>query len=238
MTINTELYAFAAQAKLAQAMDLVADNIANASTPAYKREELRFSEYFEKLGTDKPLTGPDRHRDLADGPLTRTGNMLDLAIKGEGFFAVETPTGVMYTRNGHFTIDEDGNLTTNTGLPVLADDGGPIVFGPTDTDITVDTEGKVMANGAQVATLDLVRFRDPSLLERAGNGLYIARGIDPEPAADVRVMQGMIEGSNVEPIVEITRMMKIMRGFESARKMAEDEHERIRQAIQALTQNS
>ncbi|MDJ0948489.1 MAG: flagellar basal-body rod protein FlgF [Alphaproteobacteria bacterium] len=235
MTVTTEIYAFAAQTMLAQAMDMVADNIANADTPAYKREQLRFREYFDKLGTDDTLSGLDRLRDLVDGPMQQTGNPLDLAIKGDGFFSVETPNGVMYTRNGRFTIDEDGNLATSNGLKVLGDDGGPLVFAPTDKEITIDSAGKVLADGGEVGTLDLVRFRDPSSLERAGGGLYLPRGADPEPADEAVVLQGVIEGSNVQPIKEITRMISVMRGYQSAQQIAEDEHDRIRQAIRALT---
>lgn len=238
MTVTTELYAFAAQTQLADAIDIVADNIANADTPGYKREELRFSEYLQKLGTTEELSGSDRRRDFSDGPLTRTGNSLDVAIRGEAFFSVETPEGVMYTRNGHFTIDQDGNLSTSTGLKVLGDDGGPIVFAPTDTEITIGSDGKVLAQGAEIGKLDLVSFADTKSLERAGNSLFIARGQQPEPAKDATIAQGMIEDSNVRPVVEITRMMKVMRGFSAAQKMLDEEDERIRQALQVLTQVS
>lgn len=238
MTVTTELYAFAAQTQLADAIDIVADNIANADTPGYKREELRFTEYLQKLGTTEELSGSDRRRDFSDGPLMRTGNPLDLAIRGEAFFSVETPEGVMYTRNGHFTIDQDGNLATSTGFKVLGDDGGPIVFAPTDTNITIGPDGKVLAEGAEIGTLDLVSFADPGRLERAGNSLFIARGEQPEAAKDATIAQGMIEDSNVQPVVEITRMMKVMRGFSAAQKLINDEDERIRQALQVLTQVS
>ncbi len=238
MTVTTELYAFAAQTQLSDAIDIVADNIANADTPGYKREELRFSEYLQKLGTTEELSGPDRRRDFSDGPLTRTGNALDVAIRGEAFFSVETPEGVMYTRNGHFTIDQDGNLATSTGLKILGNDGGPIVFAPTDTDITIGSDGKILAQGAEIGTLDLVSFANTGSLERAGNSLFIARGEQPEAAKDATIAQGMIEDSNVRPVVEITRMMKVMRGFSAAQKMLDEEDERIRQALQVLTQVS
>lgn len=237
MAVTTELYAFAAQIMLQRDMDLVAGNIANASTPAYKREQLYFTEFFQKLGTEEELSGPKMFRDFSEGQMSSTSNTLDTAIRGDAFFTVETPTGVMYTRNGHFTMDADGNLTTSAGHNVLGDDGGAITFAPTDTDIVFEGAGKVLANGGEIATLGLVRFDNPSALERAGDGLYIARNQIPEPATDATVVQGVVEESNVKTVLEITKMMSVLRSFQSAQQMAKDENDRVRRMIQALTQN-
>jgi len=233
---DASLSALAAQTVLRQRMDIVADNVANASTPGFKREGLMFADYLGKVGTTEEASLTDIRRDFREGELTHTGNPLDLAINGDGFFVVETPEGVRYSRNGRFSIDLDGNLVTGEGHKVLGDGGAPIVFAPTDTDIVVSPDGKVIASGGAIGTIDLVRFEDPGQLERTGSGLYRAAGGQPAAAEGARLAQGAVEESNVVPILEVTEMMGIMQSYQSAQRVVDSEHERLRRAIQVLTQ--
>ena len=235
---TASIYALSAQTVLGRSIDVIADNIANASTPGYKRAQLQFSDYLSKVGTDRAAKKNDINRDFVEGNLTHTGNPLDVAIKGEGFFAVKTPQGVLYTRGGRFSIDAEGNLVTANGDKVLSDSGGPITFAPTDRDIAIDPRGRILANGGEVSTIKLVRFADPQALERAGNGLYFAKGQKALAVEkkDTQLVQGAIEESNVVPILELTQMMSAMRSFESAQRVSQSEHDRIRRTIQILSQ--
>ena len=233
---SASLYALAVQSMLGKRMDVIANNVANASTPAYKREELLFGDYMAKVGTSKTAPSNDVRRNYRDGKLEYTNGSLDVALRGEGFFQIKTPDGLMYTRNGHFSMDSEGNLITGDGHKVLADNGQPIVVPLTSDEVTISPEGNVFADGGQIATFGLYQFEEADRLERAGAGLFIARDQVPLRAEDLELIQGAIEGSNVVPIVEITRMMTVMRSYQSAAKLSESEHERLRRAIQALTE--
>ena len=219
-------------------MDVIANNIANASTPAYKREDLVFADYMQSVATGQAAADEDVRRDYRVGNLTHTGNALDIAVKDDSFFSVESNGGILYTRNGHFTVDSDGNLVTTSGDKVLDDNGQPIAILPTDGDIVVSPDGTVLADGAPIATLGMFRFDDPNVLERAGDGLYLDRNGAALPATEVELVQGAIEESNVVPVLEITRMMDVMRSFQAAARVQDTEHERLRRAIQVLTQVS
>jgi len=234
---DTSLFALSASTILSMSMDVVAGNIANSDTPGYKREAINFDDYVERIGADDPPTEPMVYRDYVDGNVSYTSNPLDLAIEGEGFYEIEIGDQRLYTRAGHFRIDVDGNLVTAAGARVLGDDGGPIVFAPTDTDIVVDPEGNVFVNGGgSIGRIGLVEFADPQALQRAGDGMYIATGQTAAPATDARIAQGAIEKSNVVAIREVTLMMNTLRAFQSVQKVAEGEHERIRRALQTLAQ--
>lgn len=232
---DASLLVLAAQTVLQEHMNVVADNVANASTHGYKREELMFADYLDKVGTTEEAS-LDIRQDFREGELTHTGNPLDLAIAGDGFFTVETPEGIRYGRNGRFSIDVDGNLVNGEGHKVLGDNGAPIAFAPTDTDIVISPDGKVLASGGTIGTLDLARFDDTTKLERAGAGLYLAAGALPAPADEARVIQGAVEESNVLPILEVTRMMRITHNYQAVQRITETDQELVRRTIQVLTQ--
>ena len=233
---TTSLYALATQSMLGKSMDIIANNIANASTPAYKREELAFGDYMAAVGGGDSAKSDDVRRNFRDGPLEYTKNSLDAALRGEGFFQVETPDGLMYTRNGRFSLDGDGNLITGDGHKVLADNGQPIAIPRGTEEVTISPEGEIIADGGQIATFGIYHFEEADRMERAGSGLFIARGQVPLVSENIEMVQGAIEGSNVTPIIEITRMMAVMRSYQSAAKLSESEHERLRRTIQALTE--
>ena len=223
------------QTTLMRRMDIIADNVANASTPGFKAEMIGFATRYAGTGHGTRLIQEvAQARDTREGAFTQTGNRLDLAIKGEGYFAVKTPLGERFTRNGRFLLDTDGQLTTSQGFPVLGDDGQPIVFAPTEADIRIDTDGTISTESGPVGTIGVVRFADDQALVRTQQGFF-AGDAEPEPAVEARVMQGVIEESNVQSVVEITRMMQVLRDFQSAQRVVDSEHSRTRRMIEVLT---
>jgi flagellar basal-body rod protein FlgF len=216
------------QTTLTRRMDMIADNIANASTPGFKSEMLVFQLRPEShLGGVRLVEETTVARDPGAGGFTQTG-------QGEGYFAIETPLGERFTRNGRFTIDGEGQLVTSSGYPVLADDGQPIVFAPTETDIEIGADGTVSSQSGEIATIGVVKFSDDNLLRRTPDGFFAADA-EPEPALEAKLSQGFIEQSNVQPVAQMTEMMQVLRDFRAAQQVIQDEHDRERRMIQALT---
>jgi flagellar basal-body rod protein FlgF len=231
--------ALARQGGLRREMDLIANNLANLNTPAYRGESMMFVDHLEdtEIGeTGKMYFSRDVAvlRDLQEGPMEATGNPLDLAISGEGYFVVETPEGARYTRNGSFQLNQDNELVTHAGQPVLDDNGNAIEI-PFDAQvIDVSSDGVVSTEAGEVAVLDLVSFEnEQALLKRAG-GLYDAGEEIVLDAEDAQISQGMLEGSNVESILEMVRMMSVAQSHGSAQQMGESEHERRLRAVRSL----
>ena len=166
--------------------------------------------------------------------MTGTNSSLDLAIHGDGYFVVDTPDGQRYTRHGVFQLDNTGNIVTTEGHSVLSSGGAPIAI-PLDTStITITRDGTISADTNQIGQIKLVRFDDPQALSKVGSGLYDAKNQTPQPANDSEVLQGMVETSNVKGVVEMTRMIDTVRAYQSAAKLADTEHQRILDAIDAL----
>ena len=155
--------------------------------------------------------------DFSQGPIKKTDNPFDLAQEGDGFFCVQTPEGIRYTRNGHFTLDSQGILATQDGYPVLGNGGEISIDGQ---HFSVDIQGNVSVDGAQVDKLRIVEFEDPLVLEKVGDTLFTARdpnSIQEEPDG-VQVRQGFLELSNVDPVRMMTEMIEVLRGYESYQK--------------------
>ena len=221
------------QAALRREMDAVANNMANMNTPAYKAERMMFAEYLVRPQRDMPLSfvqDKGMMRDLRDGPLTKTGNPLDLALAGEGYFTVGTDLGQRYTRSGRFQLDAAGQITNQLGQPVLSAAGQPIIIPPGTASITIAPDGTVSAGTEVVGTIGIVDFENPRALKREANNLYAADAA-PQPAEETRVLQGMLEESNVNPIREMTTMIEVHRAYTANQRALQDEHERIRRAI-------
>jgi flagellar basal-body rod protein FlgF len=234
---NSAYLALARQVALDRALDIAANNVANLRTAGYKAEKLQFQEFVQQHTS--PLTPPDRmssvvqvgtFTDFRPGNFEHTGNPLDFAVQGEGFFAVQTPEGQRYTRAGSFRLDESGQVVTHDGLPVLDNGGSPLQLPPETRQIVVDGGGRVAADGNVVGQIGVFRFADPQALVREGNGLYGASA-EPVPDEDSRVIQGMTEAANVQPVLEITRMMEILRSFQAAQQMVDSQHDMAMKAI-------
>ncbi|MDA0703496.1 MAG: flagellar basal-body rod protein FlgF [Proteobacteria bacterium] len=235
---NTSYISLSRQAVVQRQMQVIANNIANASTPAFKSERLLFQQFVEQAGDGTEISFVKDVaviRDLSEGNFERTGNTLDLAINGEGYFAVETPNGTEYTRNGRFQLDGEGQLVTGSGYPVLGEGGRPIVLNPGETDIEINADGTIGTSQGPIGRLKVVRFENEQDMQPTESGLYESDQA-PLPSPDTKVVQGRVEASNVQPIVEMTRMIDAVRGYQSTQTMVQSEHERQISAIKALTE--
>jgi flagellar basal-body rod protein FlgF len=241
---NATYIALSSQAALQRQMDVVANNLANLSTPAFKGEEMLFSQYLTRVrgaGTIAFVEDAGTARDLRQGPIAKTGNPLDLAIQGPGYFSVETPLGTRYTRAGHFQLDAQNQIVTSEGNPVLADGGRPLALPPNINAITVGADGTISvsqagtSSQASVGKLQLVTFPAPQLVTPAANGLYVTdQTPDPATTATTTVQQGMIEESNVQPVLELTRLMAVSRASGSVKDLLDEESQRQSNAIDKL----
>lgn len=238
---NATYLAVSNQVALQQMLDVVASNIANVNTTAFKSQDVRFTDYLASIGGTSTIAFPQNAgitRDYDEGPITSTGNPLDLAIKGDAFLAVQTGAGTRYTRSGSLTLDAKGVLTDVDGDPVLDDRGNPITIPQGQGPITVSSDGTLSTASGQVAHIKLVHFASDGDLVSEGAGMFNANGMPEMPASGASVVQGSLEGSNVQPIVEMTRMMEILRSYQYAEKMIESENQRQMQAIQVLTKDA
>jgi len=234
---NAGYIALSRQMTLRREMDVIANNMANLNTPAYKGQSMLFVEYLETSESGEKMSfvqDISLVRNLTEGQLTSTENSLDLAISGDAYFEIETPVGPRYTRNGSFQLNADNELVTSGGLPVLGEGGAPITLPPNSRDVTITRDGTISTNLGPAGRLRLVRFEDEQAMVKMADGLYDADGQDVLPAENSEVLQGMIEGSNVQGILELTRMIETVRSYSSAGRMVNDEHERLRRAIQSL----
>jgi flagellar basal-body rod protein FlgF len=237
--------ALSRQTALWRQMDMVANNLANMSTPAFKGEHMMFTEYLVSSRTadrpfgDKIALVQDRaiYRDMREGAYTQTDNPLDVAVHGEGFLVVDTPAGPRYTRNGHFRLDEAGQMVTQEGYPVLASNDQPFFFAPTERAISIGRDGTVATENGRVGRLRVVRFDNPQELRKTQSGLY-ETGARPQDVDKPEVAQGMIEESNIQPVLELTSMIQVQRSYEAVQRMIEAEHERSRKAVDVLGRTS
>ncbi|HZT89972.1 MAG TPA: flagellar basal-body rod protein FlgF [Stellaceae bacterium] len=228
--------ALSSQAALSRQMDVVANNLANASTAAYKAQRLVFSQYVVTAddGTTSFVYDAGTYRDPKQGALKHTGNDLDVAIDGGGYLAVTTPDGERYTRNGHLKLGPDGTLVTTQGYQVEGDGGGAITLPAGTTGIVITQDGTVSTKDGQVGKIRLVSFPDDGQVESEADGLYVTDET-PTAATNATLRQGMIEESNVQPVVELTRLMSISRSYEAVNGMISGENDRIKNAIDKLS---
>lgn len=217
-------------------VESIANNIANMNTNAFKGERTVFNKYLTPDTGTAQMTFPKYigiHRDTEAGPINPTGNTLDIGLRGDGFLVVTTENGPRYTRDGHLSINAQNQIVNSRGLIVQNDADLPIVVPPNTANITISSEGGVSADGQEIGKLKLVGFDNLQRLQRAGAGLY-ATDAEPRPAENTEVLQGYLEGANVQPILEITRMIEASRVYQSSQKVINSEDERIRGAIQRL----
>ncbi len=234
---NSLTIALARQSVLGRQMDVIATNLANLETAGFKAENMIFTEIQEQTAEGEFLSlvhDVGFVRDLSEGPMVGTQSPLDLAISGQGYFVVDTPDGERYTRHGVFQLDDRGQIVTTEGNPLLNSGGAPITM-PLDTStITITRDGTVSADAQEIGKIKLVSFENPQALSKVGSGLYEA--IDQSPTTDPNseILQGMVENSNVKGVVEMTRMVDTVRSYQAAANLADTEHKRILNAIEAL----
>ena len=209
-------------------MDLISNNLANSNVVGFKKDVISFQDLLSQgTGAEGTASGGKTENldpaliqiktDVSQGDVRFTGNTFDFAIYGEGYFKVDTPDGILYTRKGNFTLDNKGYLITQEGYRVLGNSGPIAISG---NDIQVDGEGIIMADGSEVGRIGVVAFEDKDALVKAGLGCYRNVSNEPElpPSPDTRVAQGYVELSNVNIAEEMVNMIHCMRAFESYQK--------------------
>lgn len=203
-------------------MQVLANNMANLGTTGFKRDQVTFKEVLaESEGlvnlTHRQVGLSTVEPDFSRGGLNRTGNVLDVAVLGDGFFEIETPEGQRYTRAGAFTLNAEGQLTTPDGHRVMGA-GGPLQL-PSDQRAMIVENGVVMAGELEVGRLKVVEFSDRSQLSRAGHNLWIAdENQEIQEVENVRLAVGAIERSNVSPVKAMTDLIRVSRHYESLLK--------------------
>lgn len=253
--MNNAIYiALSRQAGLFRDIDVIANNVANASTPGYKSEQMVFEKY---LANDKDefrrkiAFGFDiaTATDFRDGDLQKTDRPLDVALNGEGFFKIQKPDGTFrYTRRGNFSLSNDKTLVTSDGFAVVDDGGTPIRFQQEDTDIEITSDGTIKVrqgnDPGQISEprgkIAVVSFANPQEMKRVENGLYTTTQaeITDDALVPARVIQGAVEQSNVNPVNEITEMIRVNRSASGVSGFMNDIHELTRRAITAYTRTT
>jgi flagellar basal-body rod protein FlgF len=238
---NAQLIGLSRQIALQHQMDVVANNMANINTTGFKAQSILFEEYVAPVARDQDFIGGDQELsfvqdwatmiDMAPGAIVQTGSPLDVALEGEGFFAIETPAGERWTRSGSFQINSSGMLVDVAGNPVLGE-GGPITFDQNDTEITIASDGTVMTQNGSKGRLRVVEFDDPRILTREGSNLF--SGGEPLANVGTVVAQGAIERSNVSGVTEMAEMIRVNRSYQSLASMMQRQDELRSAAIRRL----
>jgi flagellar basal-body rod protein FlgF len=230
------------QITLRRELDIIANNIANADTTGFKLESLMLkadpAHPAFTMGGPRPVkfvTADGVARDFGQGALARTGAPLDLAIEGQGFFQVTTEAGARYTRDGRFQINDRGQLVNQAGHPVADESGGGITIDPEKGQVTIAADGVMSQGDERVGKIGVFDFETLSGLEKTGDNLMRnTANVQPLPATEARVRQGMLEGSNVKPVVEITRLIEVQRAYERISRMMESENDLSRRTIERM----
>ncbi|HVX98285.1 MAG TPA: flagellar basal-body rod protein FlgF [Pseudorhodoplanes sp.] len=250
---NVLLIGLSRQMSLHREIDVVANNIANLNTTGFKADNAVFEEYLMPGARAGQFAPPDRRmsyvqdrqtwHDLSQGPVEATGNPLDVAIDGEGFLVVQTPRGERYTRNGALQLNANGQLVTSEGYAVMGE-AGPITLQSTDKDIMITREGTITVREGANTTSDAIRGKlrlvtfapNQPLRKDAGSTFAAAQGVQPQPVASPRIVQGSIEKSNVRSIVEMTRMIEVTRNYTQVANILQTQNDMRRNAIDKLAE--
>jgi len=233
-----DLLASIAASRLAaqqRAMEVTADNFANANTPGYKEHRVQFSDWLSRQRGATIAFTQDRAtwREPQPGTLSHTGNPLDVALTGDGYFTVGTPRGPRLTRDGRFGLLPDGRIADGAGNALLDTNGQPIRVSPADTRLTVAGDGTLSSENGQLAKLGVVTPSDPMRITAEGGTLFRAN-TPTQPVTTPAVVQGAVEDSNVKPVLELTRMMDGLRQFQFVSQFVQAESDRQQQAIDRL----
>ncbi|NDE91007.1 MAG: flagellar basal-body rod protein FlgF [Alphaproteobacteria bacterium] len=224
------------QDALQRQMDIVAQNIANVSTTGFKSSDVLFQDFMVKPApkmTHHMVLDRATLRNTTQGAFLKTDNPLDLAIAGQGYFAVQTPQGVQYTRQGNFQIDAEGNLVTVDGFQVLSGGNSGMTIPPQAQTISIAQDGTISTENGKLGRLQTVKFQNEQLMKQTYGGFY---STDEAPEIDNNSLlnQGMVEGSNVKPVLEMTHVMEISRAYERVARLIDAENQRLTTTIRAL----
>ena len=247
---NPLLIGLSRQMVLERQLNVIANNIANVNTNGYKADQSLFEEHLNSGAHEDNFAASDRrvsyvqdrgtYHDFAAGSSQQTGNPLDVAVDGGGFLVVQAAGGERYTRDGNMQINGQGQLVTTGGNPVLGT-SGPIVFQPTDHDINISPDGTITVLEGAARTdsirgkLRMVSFADAQKLLKQGNNLYSAPdGTTPAPDTKSTIQQGYVEKSNINSVVEMSRMIEVNRTYANIATMLSQTHDLHKSAIEKL----
>lgn len=229
-----------------RAMEIITNNLANVASTGFKADRVVFESYLQKqmdpkadVPTPEEIKRGDfskrvhdtsyqinseNYTDFSQGPLKLTDRPFDISLDGDGMFVVKTPDGERYTRGGSFEINLDGELTTSSGLQVMDVKGKPVYIGSGEINI-MDNGTITTPEGVAISRIKVVAFEDKSLLRKEGAGLF--KSNDPKQAiqSDALVKQGFLEGSNINPVAEMTRMITVQRTYQALQKAVQSQDE-------------
>jgi flagellar basal-body rod protein FlgF len=249
MPMQTDLLiGLSRQVALSRQLDVVANNIANMNTTGFKADGSLFEEYLNSTGAGTPgapisfVRDRATWTDMSHGPIERTGNPLDVAINGDGFFAVQTSRGVRYTRAGSFQVNATGQIVTADGDAVLGDNG-PITLQPNDREVSISPDGTVSVRAGtskadtQRGKLHMYSFANLQDLKKDGAGTFNYTGTGaPQDDTKSTVVQGAIEKSNVRGVLEMTRMIDISRSYMQISAMLQQQNDLSTNAVDKLSE--
>ena len=233
---NVSYVLLSRQASLAHELDNIANNIANANTTGFRRDTSIFTEYVNAIRSEPSISQTRigaRAIDTGQGEMIEAGGPFDLAIEGEGFFGIITPAGLRLTRAGAFVLNDEGVLTTKNGNPVAGDGGSPISVPAGAANIAISPDGGVAADGNVIGRITLLNAAETSLV-REGDDLFRSTD-EPSPIDSGRIRQGFLEASNVDAVLELSRMIEVQRAFEMEQQIVNDDARRTQQAIETLS---
>lgn len=210
-------------------LNVISNNIANVNTTGFKKDRMSFEQFMKQLDTSFLFNGQyktvpidvisvSKSIDLTAGAPVKTGNVLDIAVMGEGFFVVSTDKGTRYTRAGSFQLSTDNTMITPEGYRVQGT-GGDITIDPEKPDIVIGPTGIITQDSDELSTLQIVKIPPEALLRQGNNLFSIKEGFAPEPVENVSLVQGSLEKANVEPISEMVEMIATARAYDSFQKI-------------------
>lgn len=225
-----------------RAMDVTAHNLANLNTPGFRTQRMQFADWLARQSGDMAVNGgrvvaftQDRAswREQRAGAVAQTGNPLDLAITGDGYFTVQTANGTRLTRAGRFSLMPDGAVADDSGNKLLDASNQPVTLPPTTTRITITGDGAIGTDTGPAGRIAVVKPTDPMAIRAEGDQLFVPTG-PTEAVAKPSIVQGSLEGSNVQPIVETTRMMAALREFQFVSQFVQAEADRQKEAVDRI----
>ncbi|HXF55694.1 MAG TPA: flagellar basal-body rod protein FlgF [Hyphomicrobiaceae bacterium] len=237
--MQSNLYvSLSAQMALQKRLETIANNVANASTAGFRAEEVKFETLLSELSLDPvSYASPGTpYLSRRSGEIVKTDNLFDVAVEGDAWLAIGTPAGTVYTRDGRFQMAQTGELQTLNGYPVLDVGGAPILLDPNAGPPRIARDGMITQNNNQVGALGLFTIDEKANLSRFENSGVIP-DVPATPALDfarVGVAQGYIERSNVNPVMEIARLIAVTRAFEAVTAAITDSEASLQEAITTL----
>lgn len=242
MPMQTGLYvSLSAQMALQKRLDTIADNVANANTIGFRATGVKFQDLVSGTG-DKSVDFASSGANFLSGQagaLNKTDDPFDFAVQGDAWFGISTPAGVVMTRDGRFTMNSNGQLVTHEGYPVLDAGGAPLQLNPNDGPPVAGKDGTLRQSGKLIGAIGLYTFKPGPDVQRFGNSGVIPAS-PPVPVVDhpeVGVEQGFVEESNVNPMLEMSKLITVQRTFEDAATLIRDSESTLDDAIKTLGSN-